>query len=453
MSNAALAFFTGLGEGYVDGKEKNEKKARQAMLDQRDQEEHNARMAERRKQQTIDATVAQAARPMVAASAGMAKADWADNRDVGAPDGATLANGGLAPAATANTAAGTRGRVVAALQGMGEIERADRLEQSGRQGEATEMQLQQAKETMTREKAFRSAITRLKQGGWAGLPKLYEDYNDGNTVDVQEDGKGGATLIFKGADGKALHQQHFANQLAFATEALANLDPKLYIEKLEGQQKTAADQSHRTAVLDETKRHNQATEKTQGDLAAARIEVATARAEAARAKAAAEGKPVSITAKELEDASKTIRSAMDTIYQPKEGMDQTERDKLGLQRDKAASEAHGIYRLNNTSGQVIDTGTAIYAARVAADPKNLLQRAADDGKTYPGVVVNGQFVMVGPALVPKKPAAQAPTQPPKVAASMGIPNNLGAVLGARDTSQRVTAADLLPAHLRNPAGR
>ena len=92
---------------------------------------------------------------------------------------------------------------------------------------------------------------------------------------------------------------------------------------------------------------------------------------------------------------------------------------------------------------MIDTGTAIYAARLAADPKSLMQRAADDGKVYPGVMVNGQFVVTGPPLMKKDPpkSAAAPAAPapakPLPAAARPLPTSLDAVPGAKDTSQRV----------------
>jgi hypothetical protein len=63
MSNAALAFFSGLGQGYVQGKDIEDKKAREDKRDARDQEEHDARMAERRVKTEGDKALQMAARP------------------------------------------------------------------------------------------------------------------------------------------------------------------------------------------------------------------------------------------------------------------------------------------------------------------------------------------------------------------------------------------------------
>lgn len=276
MSNAALAFFTGLGSGYLEGKDDQERKAREKRREQREDEEYQARRLERQKKQEADAALKQAAQPMVAAAGGMSKPAWMDDRDVGLPENAALANGGLEATATANTPQAVRGRQVAALRGI-DPERADRLEQSGKQAELTDLQLTTTKEAADRDRAMRDMVTKFKQGGWAGLPKLYEGYNDGNAVTVQEDGKGGATLTFIGPDGKPAGQQHYASQLDFLTDALARFDPKLYLDQMDKRE----GRKHQAATLAETSRHNQATERNQ----AAQVQLAARSADRADAAA------------------------------------------------------------------------------------------------------------------------------------------------------------------------
>lgn len=127
MSNAALSFLAGLGQGYFQARDNEDKKSRLKRQDQREQEEHDARLADQRKKQQGDAAIAQAARPMVAAAGGMSRPDTMDDRDVGLPENNTLPNGGLASTATANTPEAVGGRQVAALQGI-DPERAQRLE-------------------------------------------------------------------------------------------------------------------------------------------------------------------------------------------------------------------------------------------------------------------------------------------------------------------------------------
>lgn len=463
MANNAAAFFAGLGEGFLDGKDKQKKDARQKKLDDQADAEFQARQEDRQADKSKRRAVAAAGATVDVeqGAGGMTKPATMDNRDVGQPDTAAMPNAGLLPgavvqgknyadpaqaqaaAAAANQPDARATRIAAAMYGAGDAAGGIQMEAAARQGKAADLQIKQAEEAAARDKMFRETASLVARGGWAAIPKVYDQYNDGNSAQVVEDGKGGATVVAMDKDGKEVGRKQFASLDQFMLGVLPQLDPKLWVTENARAGERAADAAHKTAVLDETKRSNQANEAIKGDVAAAKIDAATARAEASRAKAAAAGTPVGVTAKELEDASKTISTRMTEIYQPKEGMTPEERDGLGKQRDKAASEAQGIYRLNNTGGNVIDTGTAIYAARLAADPKSLMQRAADDGKMYPGVMVNGQFVVTGPPLMKKDPpkSAAAPAAPapakPLPAAARPLPTSVDAVPGAKDTSQRV----------------
>ncbi|MBX3653184.1 MAG: hypothetical protein KF686_03300 [Ramlibacter sp.] len=466
----AVAFIAGLGSGILGGIEKNKQEDRQKKLDARSDQEFDWKKGEQEQKERARKAVADAAQP-VTVNENAATLDVSgkpvlyEDADVAGSDqrqaermgqtGTTLqpaiAAGGIqydnkaaaqAAASAANTPEAVTSRQADALAGI-DPERAAALRASARQGEAADLSIKQSKDQMARDKMFRDTATLVARGGWQAIPKVYENYNDGNTAQVIEDGKGGATVVAVDKDGKEVGRKQFGDLQQFILGVLPQLDPKLWVTQSTHAADRAQDSDHRSAVLAETSRHNQAVEKTQGELAAAKIEAATARAEAARVKAAAAGQPVAITAKELEDASKTIATRMTEIYQPKEGMTPEERDGLGKQRDKAASEAHGIYRINNTAGNLVDTGTAIYAARLAADPAHLMQRTAQDGKTYPGVVVNGQFVVTGPPLMKKEQPKPAPppTVPVKpaasVAASRGLPGSLSAVPGVQDASLRV----------------
>ena len=60
--------------------------------------------------------------------------------------------------------------------------------------------------------------TQFSRADWAGVPKVYDRYNDGNTVAVAEDGKGGATLTFTGKDGKPIGAKTYASPVEFLAE-------------------------------------------------------------------------------------------------------------------------------------------------------------------------------------------------------------------------------------------
>jgi hypothetical protein len=404
MAKNAVAFFAGLGSGYLQQKDRDEERARRDKRDAREQEQHDATMAAHRKGQAADAAVVGASRPMVAGAGGMSKPDTMDNRDVGLPENAALPNGGLADSATANTPQAVRGRQVAALQGI-DPERADRLQLSGKQAELTDLQLKDKKDTLTREDAFREATKLIATGGWSAVPQVYARYEDGFTAQVQEDGKGGATITRLNKDGKPVGSKTFGDLQEFILGQVAHIDPKLWVSETRLAAQAKADQANKDRDFGQRKTEfetNKDLQRQQLGISAGHLQIAR---DADKRAAASAGV---VTAKDLEDASKTIATRMTEIYQPKDGMTPQERDVLGKQRDKAATEAHGIYRINNLAGNVVDTNTAIWAARLAADPKNLMQRTASDGRSFPGVMVNGNFVVTGPALIAKPAAAKQP---------------------------------------------
>lgn len=471
MSKNAIAFLAGLGSGYLKQSQLQDEQARQDEDRRMKREKHDADMQEvadrRRKDKALAdagatvavnedaATLDTSGKTTVYDNADVAGSDYRQARQMQEQTGAPVTAeapkkvfaaaglpydtkaGAQAAADTANAPEARRARQIAALDGIGKPLEAQQLQSAVTTNKAQAMQLSQAEEGAARDKMFRETATLIARGGWGSIPELYKRYDDGKDAKVIEDGKGGATVIQIDADGKELGKVVFPDLQQFMISQLPRLDPKLWLSETD-----------KAAGRAETARHNRATEKNAADKTAASIEIAAARLDAATARraaqAAANADPGKVTAKDLEDANKVITARFTEIFQPKEGMGPEERAGLGAQRDKAASEAHGIWRINNTSGNVIDTGTAVNAARLAADPKALLQRQATDGNTYPGVMVNGQFVVTGPPLMkkPAKPpaAAAAPAPKPLPIAAAGLPRTLGAVPGAADENvQRLQA--------------
>ncbi|MBH2008279.1 MAG: hypothetical protein I8H71_01130 [Xanthomonadaceae bacterium] len=301
-----LAFLAGAGGGAMKGYQMRRdkdaddelKKARAEdrawQTEQRDRERKQSAVQDRLQQ---DLRAAAQPVAMAEGAGGMVRPETMDNRDVGLPENQAQTDAGLMPVAYRVGAQGyaDRGaaqtavtqenrpeavnqRVMAAYQGAGMPEKAMQLQAAQRQAAAGDLQLQQAQDADKRDKAFREVVTAFKAGGWGAIPKIYDGYDDGLSAQVQEDGKGGATVISVGADGKEAFRQSFANPMEFITGQVARMDPKLWLgmetQRAERQDARAlqaatvartqanTDRTHQLQVdrNAEVVRHNQATE-------------------------------------------------------------------------------------------------------------------------------------------------------------------------------------------------
>jgi hypothetical protein len=411
MAKNAVAFFAGLGSGYLQQKDRDEEKQRRDKRDAREQEQHDATMAAHRKGQAADAAVAGASRPMVAGAGGMSKPDTMDNRDVGLPENAALPNGGLAESATANTPQAIRGRQVAALQGI-DPERADRLQLSGKQAELTDLQLKDKKDTITREDAFREATKLLATGGWSAVPQVYDRYQDGHTAQVQEDGKGGATITRLDKDGKPVGSKTFGDLQEFILGQVAHIDPKLWVSetRLAAQNKEAS--AHRTATLEEQKRHNKATERD----AAARTGIASAADK--RAAAAGEQKPAfdplagfdnkKAQSVAMEQASKEAQEAL-AAGKPLTAQQQAQRAQQIYQNTADAFATEAAARERSRVFKEVSR-----SAKTPEEIEAVRQRAKASGYT------DAEMAALNPRFAVAKPAA-APAAPARATATSGAP--------------------------------
>lgn len=248
MGNAVAAFFTGLGGGYLDGKDAMERKARQKKLDDQQDLEFKHRN---------DARAREDAERKVIAEAGAGAAT---------PDEALA-------------------RQVAALRGMNP-ERAMRMEVDGLQ--ISNARAEQARRL--REEGVFDAMRAFRGGNAQAMKEAFNKSGefkiDGDvTLEPEErDIKGigkiktyNATFNTVGPDGNKVERRFNSHDLS------VQMMP--YEKALDITQK-GTKWEYDKAVLDEHIRRNQATEEIRGDLAAAQIDAATARAEAARARAA-----------------------------------------------------------------------------------------------------------------------------------------------------------------------
>lgn len=334
MANNALAFVTGLGTGYLSAKEKQKDRARQDKLDAQSQELHDARMYELNKGKKREEALAQAyqettvndgavtldvsGKPVLYEDAGVAGSDFRQARMMqertqaapvaaegmplqGAPAAAapmvpavqaapvaaviappkpTFAAAGLPfddrasaqkAADTHNTTEAGNLRAAKALRAMGDPAAAAALEASSRQGKLADIQLTKAEKEQVHDAAFREVTESFVRQGWNALPKIYENYNDGNTAQVQEDGKGGALVTVFNDKGEQVGQKSFKDEMSFITDAVAKLDPKVWVTMKAAQVKDDRaqgnwDKTHALAVdgKTESRRHNMAMEGLAG---------------------------------------------------------------------------------------------------------------------------------------------------------------------------------------------
>jgi hypothetical protein len=197
-----------------------------------------------------------------------------------APPKATFAAGGIAygdkasaqsAATAANAPDAQNKRAAQALRAMGDPAAAAALEATGRQAKLADIQLSQAEKQQVHEAAFREVTEAFARQGWNALPKIYENYNDGKTAKVAEDGKGGAIVTTYNDKGEQVGQKAFKDEMDFITGAVAKLDPKIWVTMKAQQVKDDRAQgnweaTHALAVdgKNEARRHNLATEGLAG---------------------------------------------------------------------------------------------------------------------------------------------------------------------------------------------
>jgi hypothetical protein len=179
----------------------------------------------------------------------MQKADTQDNRDVGMPgEAAPVQNGfnvkgqqfaSMADATKArdahNAPDSISARMSSAFMKAGRPVEAQQLRAGARQEKVAELQFANLLQDQQRTAAFRAVGSALQKGGWAAVPKIYENYDDGHTARVEEDGKGGATVYQLDGAGKEVGKRRFASLGEFFGNAVAAYDPKLWLDRQDRQ--------------------------------------------------------------------------------------------------------------------------------------------------------------------------------------------------------------------------
>lgn len=177
-------------------------------------------------------------------------------------------------AAAANTPAAKRRRVLSVIEAQDPVRAATTRATLAQSDEVEKL-------TAAQQFARAAAGSFLNGGGWSGFAKFATDqYQDDNLYEAQEDGKGGATIVQKSADGKEIGRMTFASPHDAVAYAVGQADPSRWVSYKQQEAALAsqaadrqADREYRRDVLNETKRNNMAVEGLSGE----RISAAGAR--------------------------------------------------------------------------------------------------------------------------------------------------------------------------------
>lgn len=318
-------------------------------------------------------------------------------------DGQRFSDRGAA-AAAANTPEKTAERVSRAMMTTGDMAGAQSVRTGARQEKLANLQIDAATAAAERDRGLREVGSAIIQGGWGAVPGVYDKYRDGMKATVKEDGKGGATITYMDAAGKQVGSKTYAALPEFFADVAGGFDPAKWFDYQSNKADKDRLAAHQKAVLDETTRHNKATEANQA--------LAT-RASMARAGGAGGGAaPATLSLKDMRDFEDDVHKRLGSEFDPKNAVDDADRARITNARNDVAARASGVFRVNAERGLPVTAEVALNALRLASNPANRREVAGNDGMVYPVVMVNGAPVIVGPGSAPK-PAAQpgAPAAP------------------------------------------
>jgi hypothetical protein len=125
------------------------------------------------------------------------------------------------------------------MEQAGDWKGAADIRQSATQQAASSLALKRAQQQDDFETKFREAAGPLAARGWSALPEVYERYDNGFSAQVQEDGKGGATVITLDKDGKEVGRKAFKSLPDFVGEMQARFDPTKWLGMKEKEAETA----------------------------------------------------------------------------------------------------------------------------------------------------------------------------------------------------------------------
>ena len=449
----ALAFLAGLGSGYLKAEDKKADEARQAERERRDNELRDLQIAQVRQgvrdREDLQAagapmtvtpmqgpkTAAQAASE--AASFDPTQATQPQGEELGYIAGATLpgargfAQRGVAQeyADTQGTPEARRGRLSAlAAQGNTLASTALRDEAQLRaadlQAQAAESTLKENKQLQAQREFARGVAGAIGTGGWQGFAKFATDqYNDDNQYTAIEDGKGGATVVAKGKDGKEIGRMSFASPEDAIMYSVGRADPAKWAEYKAGRDDKKAAQEAQQRGLDIQQQNADTNERYRRDLAENMRQqrvLEGQRIAALKEKQAAGGGPIQVGLKDMRDFEGDLDGYIKDQYPVKDGADAAERAQINAEATAKKALGSSLFRTNAAAGIPLTAGMVLQAMELAADRKNV-RVAQVGGQAVEAVVVNGVPVIVSGSLQKRPaPTAAAPVPQPTAAAGRQV---------------------------------
>lgn len=363
----------------------------------------------------------------------------------------TDAGAAAAAATAANTPAARTARMSAALEQEGDYVGAQQLRAGARQEEASSLALQQAKDAEARQAALREMGSLLIENGWKGVPAVYDRYNDGRKVQVEEDGEGGATVITTDESGTEVGRRQFKSLPELFASVAGRFDPTKWLEREDKNAETARVQGN----ADRDYALRAADSKARRDHDARMLALRGREVSIAGQKAAAEAAPAQVTLKDMREFEDDVLKRLGPEFDPKNALEESERSRITAARNDMATRASGIFRVNAERGLPVTAEVALNAIRLASNRANVREQPANDGMVYPVVVINGAPVIVGPgkAPAPAAPAARPAAAAPPTAAPAAPASAAAAPAAAPGATTAMPFQEFLAKNITTPRGK
>lgn len=334
MSRGLASFLAGLGGGIVQGKQRNEDKARQDKIDQRAEDDHQEKIRSRAEVVQNKRLMQDAMRPveMQAGAGGMLKPDTMDNADVGLPENQALPNGGLSPQAyrvggksyatmqdataaqdAANSPDARNARISQAVGLTQGPMAAMQFDAAGKQAKLADMQVEEAKRQQAARTFAIGAAEAMAKGDWNGFAQFATDnYADGYTYKATPDSKGGATLTRFDKDGKESGSMPFKSREEAIIFAVHKSEPAKYVEYVTGRKDKEQAQENLNREFDLRKKANESQQAYQNRMLQIREREDARSAATHRAVMESEKLPpaVKMQAGALQDQMKIVSTAL-----------------------------------------------------------------------------------------------------------------------------------------------
>jgi hypothetical protein len=297
-------------------------------------------------------------------------------------------------AAEANAPARRTARMSAALEQGGDMAGAQQLRTGARQEQLADLQLTQAQLAAERDKGLREVGKLILAGGWASVPQVYDKYRDGAKASVQEDGKGGATITYVGADGQPAGSKTYKALPEFFADVAGGFDPSKWFDY----QNNKADKERVQANADRDFKLRETAEGRRATHEARMLSVAERTARAAERN----GTPTAATAESTFDRKTAAEIAKDTVKKEAEAAAATGTPMSGAMMAKRVDEITGAMFQQHAN------------RFIASTVQRELQMAQGDPAAYAQAWAKASQVLPPAALQSmgfKNPAAPAPGTP------------------------------------------